>query len=133
MKTLKIIMIDYNDVFRNALKSLLIKEYNFTIIGEASNNEEVKQISSFREADIIFIDLMMPELNGLQFTKDVLFRYPNMKFVAVSMYVEHRYIMSLIEAGFVGCIPKNNLIHEVKSAIGTVMNGDCYFPQVVKI
>ena len=133
MKALKIILIDYNDAFRNALKSLLIREYNITIISEASNCEEVKQITNFREADIIFIDLMMPELNGLQFTKDILFRYPNMKFVAVSMYVEHRYIMSLIDSGFVGCIPKSSLIYEVKPAIATVMNGDCYFPQVVKI
>lgn len=66
MKNLKYIIVDDNEEFRKALRELLEIEFSAEIIAEASNGMEFLNISEYSKADIVIMDIFMPEMNGLQ-------------------------------------------------------------------
>lgn len=133
MKSLKIILVDDNQPFRDALKNILIQKYNSQIIAEASNGKEFKELTNLHHADIILIDVMMPDIDGITLTKKALWENKNLKFIAITMHYDKVYLTSLIEAGFKGCIFKNNIFLELQQAMETVMIGSMYFPNNIAI
>jgi len=132
MKTLKIILVDDNDAFRKALKMLLEKQYHAIVIGEVSNAIEFLKLS-YQNADIIFMDIMMPEINGIKLAKKTIWEHNELKLIAITMHTEKVYLTSLVEAGFRGCIFKNNLFQELPIAIETVLKGKLFFPSKLSI
>jgi DNA-binding NarL/FixJ family response regulator len=130
MERLKYILIDDNESFRGALKTILVSQFNAEIIGEARNAEEAKKLVNLVSADIILMDVMMPGENGIQLTKELLWTVSStLKIIAITMHVDKVYLTTLVEAGFRGCIFKNDLISELEDAIKTVRAGSLYFPQ----
>lgn len=133
METLKIALVDDNEPFRKALKNLLVKEFNADIIGEASSAEEFEKLAGFRNADIILMDVMMPEVDGITLAKKVLWKYPYLKIIAITMHTDKVYLTSLIEAGFKGCIFKTSIFDDLGHAIETVLHGQLYFPKNITL
>jgi len=129
MKSLKVILVDDNKTFREAFKTLLESQYNATIIGEASSASEFLALNVHSKTDIIFMDIMMPDIDGITVTKKALWNNDGLLFIAVTMHNDSVYLRSLIEAGFVGCIFKNNLFAELPLALATILNGKRYFPK----
>lgn len=127
----KIIIVDNNHEYRNTLKSLLINEYDAEIIAEASNSKEFNSINNLHLADIILMDIMMPEIDGIMLTKSILWKYPGLKIIAITMLVDKIYLDTLIGAGFKGYIFKNNLFKELNIALKTVIGGKLYFPKSI--
>jgi two-component system invasion response regulator UvrY len=128
MNILKVILVDDNEIFRRAIKNLLIKEYNVEIIGEASNADEFLALNNYHMASIILMDIMMPGTDGITLAKRVLWERPDLKIIAITMHVDKVYLKALIEAGFKGCIFKTNLYSEIINAIDSVHKGQLYFP-----
>jgi len=131
MKPLKIILVDDNEAFRKALKMLLTYEYNAEIIGEASNADEFWDIKDCYSADIILMDVMMPDVDGITLTKKILWERNNMKVIAITMHYEEVYLTTLLEAGFKGCIFKNNLVNDLGPALESVNLGNIFFPDKI--
>lgn len=128
IKDLKIILVDDNISFRKAIISLLVEQYNAQIIGEAGNADEFWAINNYYKADIILMDVMIPNVNGIELTKKILWQFRQIKIIAITMHVDKVYLISLIEAGFVGCIFKNDLVKSLKETIDYVIQGGRYFP-----
>lgn len=129
MKGLKYILIDDNNAFREALKNLLISQYDAVILAEASNAEETLKITNIHQADLILMDIMMPGINGIELTKELLWNNcSNLKIIAITMHVERVYLTRLLESGFKGCIFKNDITKQLKYAIEKIMNGHLFFP-----
>lgn len=133
MNPLKVILVDDNVCFRRALKKLLVAEFNAEIIGEASNADEFNAIEELLSADIVFMDVMMPGIDGITLAKETLWVHHRLRIVAVTMHVDKVYLDSLIGAGFKGCIFKNNLYGELCSAIDAVMSGKLYFHKEITV
>ncbi|HEY4788902.1 MAG TPA: response regulator transcription factor [Bacteroidales bacterium] len=129
MKTLKVILVDDNESFRNALKNLLTNKFYVQIIGEASSGKEFNNLSNLNSADIILMDVMMPDIDGISLTKKALWANNHLKFIAITMHYDKVYLTSLVEAGFKGCVFKSNIFSEILHAIETVMSGKYYFPE----
>jgi DNA-binding NarL/FixJ family response regulator len=129
MKTLNILLVDDNNNFRRAFKMLLEKQYHASIIGEASNAKDFLTLNLLSNADIIFMDIMMPEVDGISLARQCLSYNNKIKIIAITMYSEMVYQDSLIESGFVGCIFKNELFTELSIALETVLNNNKYFPK----
>lgn len=127
MKPFKVILVDDNQNFRSALKKLLMAEFNAQIIGEASNADEFREINNLPSADIVFMDVMMPVIDGVVLTKETLWKHRQLRIVAITMHVDKVYLDTLIGAGFKGCIYKDNLYTELRDAIDAVMSGRIYF------
>ena len=129
METLKVILVDDNEPFRNALKNLLTTKFHAQIIGEASCGKEFNELSNLHLADIILMDVMMPDIDGISLTKKALWVNNHLKFIAITMHYDKVYLTSLIEAGFKGCVFKSNIFSEIHNAIETVTTGKLYFPE----
>jgi DNA-binding NarL/FixJ family response regulator len=133
MKEFRVILVDDNEPFRKALKNLLVFEFGAKIIGEAANGEEFNKLDNVHEADIIFMDIMMPGINGIELTQKSLWKYPHLKIVAITMHSDKVYIKSLIEAGFKGCILKTDLVSGISKALQNILKGGLYFPSEINL
>lgn len=133
MKNLKFILVDDNNEFRKALGELLEIEFSAKIIAEASNGKEFLELNNSYHADIILMDLFMPEMNGIEATKPYVWKYPHSKIIAITMHAEKAYLQQLVEAGFKGCIFKNNIFNELKNAVEAVLDNKFYFSDKIKL
>jgi DNA-binding NarL/FixJ family response regulator len=129
MEALKVILVDDNEPFLSALKNVLTNKFHAQIIGEASCGAEFNELSNLHFADIILMDVMMPDIDGITLTKKALWANNHLKFIAITMHYDKVYLTTLLEAGFKGCVFKSNIFSEIPNAIKTVMAGKLYFPE----
>ena len=131
MKSISIMLVDDHQLFREGLKLLLGNFEYVEEIMEAANGEKCISILKQQVPDIIFMDVDMPVLNGIDTTYRITESYPNLNVIALSMYGEEEYYSKMIDAGAKGFILKNSGIQEVEDAIKQVMNGKNYFSQEI--
>jgi DNA-binding NarL/FixJ family response regulator len=129
METIRIIIADDHQLFRNGLKILLDAFPDFDVVGEASNGEEFLKIIRNTRADIALMDINMPEMDGVEATRRCVRICPDIKIIALSMYGEEEYYYKMVDAGAKGFLLKDSDISEVKEAILTVTKGGSYFSQ----
>ncbi|WP_462280675.1 response regulator transcription factor [Salinivirga cyanobacteriivorans] len=131
MDNLSIILVDDHKLFREGLKSLM---ENFTYVGhvqEASNGREFLQLLDKSTPDVVFMDIEMPEMDGITATRKAIDAFPDLNVVALSMYGNENYYTQMINAGAKGFILKNSGIQDVENAIQNVMSGNNYFSQEI--
>jgi DNA-binding NarL/FixJ family response regulator len=125
--SVKIAIIDDHTLFREGL-SFLLKRLDFiSKIYEASNGGELLANIKEWNPELILMDIEMPEMNGIETTKILSAKFPNIKVVAISMYADEDYYSSMIESGAKGFILKNSKFQEVETAIKEVLGGHTYF------
>jgi DNA-binding NarL/FixJ family response regulator len=129
MEKIRIIIADDHQLFRNGLKILLNAFPDFEVTGEASNGEEFLKILRNSNAEIALMDINMPEMDGIEATREGLKLNPDIKIIALSMYGEEEYYYKMVDAGAKGFVLKDSDISEVKDAILTVSRGGSYFSQ----
>ncbi len=130
---MKIIVVDDNKVFREALKFYLEEEHSFEIIGEASSGEEFLQLSNIYKADIILMDIIMGSLDGFITCKRILIEFPMLKIIAITMHAEQMFLLKLLQSGFKGFVNKTDIYLNINKAISEVYNGKLFFPEDIKI
>ncbi len=133
MKPMQIIIVDDNAKFRASLRELLTKRFKYEVIGEAESGKEFLTLENNWTPDIILMDLSMPNVNGFEATKKYFWHYPNSKIIAVTASLEIAFLDKLIEAGFKGCVYKDNIFSEIHPAVNAVMSGKLWFKHVDKI
>jgi DNA-binding NarL/FixJ family response regulator len=129
MGKIRIIIADDHQLFRNGLKMLLEAFPEFEIAGEASTGEEFLRILRNCIADVVLMDINMPEMDGIEATKRGIKLCPSIAVIALSMYGEEEYYYKMVDAGAKGFILKDSDISEVREAILTVRKGGSYFSQ----
>lgn len=122
-----IILVDDHLIFRQGLKSLITVENLGKVIGEASDGKEFVQLLSLPAPDLVFMDIDMPHMNGMEATQKALELLPDLKIIVFSMFGDNEYYKKMIELGVKGYILKSTGINEVERAITDVMNGKTYF------
>ncbi len=106
LNKMKVILVDDKLVYRNAIKTLLQKLGDVDIIAEASNGKEFLNLLDTCDPDLVFIDIEMPEMNGIEATKEALKINPSLVIIGLSMYDNKKYVNDLIEAGARGYLLK---------------------------
>ncbi len=127
MKKLKIYLVDDHALFREGLRFLLSNLDIVEEIYEAENGKEFVSGLKEKSVDVALLDIEMPEMNGIEATKEALQIYPDLKIIGLSMYSEESYYSSMIDAGATGFLLKNSNFGEVRKAITDVCNGKNYF------
>lgn len=127
LEKLKILIVDDNKSFREAARLFLENEFSCKVVGEASNGFEFLSMIKNIKADIILMDIQMPELDGFTATKEWCFRDLHCNVIAVTMYSDRTYLPRLIESGFKGCVNKMDFFSDIINAIEKVKNGGFYF------
>lgn len=129
MDKIRIALADDHQLFRNGLKILLNGYNEFEIVAEASNGAELLKILENCPADIVLMDINMPEMNGSEATSHITRLMPSTSVIALSMYGEEEYYYRMVEAGAKGFILKDSDISDVFDAIIAVHKGGNYFSQ----
>lgn len=123
---IKIILADDHSVLRAGLKLLLNNEIDFTVIGEASDGQEVLSLLQTTPADVLIIDLSMPNMGGLECIKEIKSRGYDVKILVLTMYDDEQYIKETMRSGALGYVEKHALDTELFIAVKTVANGQRY-------
>lgn len=103
---LKIILVDDKIVYRNAIKTLIQKLDDVDIIAEATNGLEFLKLLEINSPDLVFMDIEMPEMNGIEATREALKKKPDLVIIGLSMYDNQKYVNDLIDAGARGYLLK---------------------------
>jgi len=127
MEKIKIVLVDDHTLFRNGLKMLLATNPSLDVIGEASDGLQFLSLLDTLTPDIVFIDIEMPVMNGIEATRKALEKKPGLQIISLSMYGEEQYYYKMIESGVKGFILKSSDITEVMRAIDAVRKGGTYF------
>ncbi|MDD4968299.1 MAG: response regulator transcription factor [Paludibacter sp.] len=122
-----IIIVDDHLIFRQGLKAIINFEEVGTVIGEASNGEELMQFLSAMKPDLVLMDIDMPQMDGFEATKKALELFPDLKIIAFTVFSEEAYSYKMIELGAKGFLLKSGGINELENAIELVMQGELYF------
>lgn len=130
---INIIIVDDNIVFRRVMSKFLQNEFDFKIIGEASSSSEFFGFRNITLADVILMDLQMPETDGFTITKKLIIDFRDINVIAITMHSEIAYLQELINIGFKGCVFKTEVFQKIEEAIQCVVNGKYYFPAGMKI
>jgi DNA-binding NarL/FixJ family response regulator len=128
-KEIKIIIADDHQLFRNGLRLLLGAFPEFSVVAEASDGNELLSLLEKCRADMVLMDINMPEMDGITATRQALAKCPSLNVIALSMYGEEDYYYRMVDAGAKGFLLKDSDISEVKDAILTVMRGGSFFSQ----
>lgn len=131
MNDLKILIADDHPFFRDGIHQLLSGQSGIGEIGEAANGKEVLQHLSKKKYDLIIMDIKMPQMSGIEATREVQKKYPGIKVLAISMFDEQPYIVKMLKAGAKGYLLKNSTKDELLKAIAQVMRGETYFSNEV--
>lgn len=129
MEKTRIIIADDHQLFRNGLKILLDAFPEFEVVGEAANGKEFLKLLGDTKAEIALMDINMPEMDGIEATRNAVKIDPGISIIALSMYGEEEYYDKMVDAGAKGFLLKDSDISEVKEAILTIRKGGSYFSQ----
>ncbi len=131
MEKIRLLLADDHPLIRAGFKSLLGKNKNFEIIGEAENGKELIDMTAKLMPDIVLADINMPYITGLEAMAQLIKSYPQIKYIVLTMHEEHEYIMNALKIGVSGFILKNVERSELEKAILTVYRGGRYFSAMV--
>jgi DNA-binding NarL/FixJ family response regulator len=124
---IKIHIVEDYQIFRVGLKAILAEIPYVKVIGESANGREFLALISLELPDIVFMDIKMPEMDGLKATEEALAKYPDLKIIILSSFGEEEYINRLIQLGISGFILKNSDKSIIEKAIQEVSSGNHYF------
>ena len=126
---IRVTIVDDHEIFRSGLKMVINKLGYAKVVAEAADGMELLEILENEETDLILMDIEMPVMNGIEATKRVVEKYPNIKVIALTMYKEDAYIQSMIESGVKGFLIKNIRKDVLDRAIQAVYNGKTYYSE----
>jgi len=129
MKTIDLFLVDDHEIFRKGLR-LLLQEIPFVnIVGEASYGDEFLKNIEKTNPEVVFMDIKMPGINGIETTKKALAINPDIKIIALSMYGDEEHLQAMLDAGAKGFLLKNASKEDLERSILSVMNGKNYFSE----
>lgn len=131
MSIIKIAIADDYKIFRDGLKVGLSADDQLEVVAEADNGEELMKTLETITPDVIIMDLKMPVMDGMEATKAVRKKYPQIKVLVVTMYEDDKFIIHMMENGANGYLLKNADPDEIRKSIYAVHENGYYFNDVV--
>ncbi len=129
----RILLVDDHPLVRRALRDILDKEPDFTVVGEAADGRQAIQMTQEHQPDIVIMDISMPVLNGVEATKQIKVSSPLTSVLILTVHTDLETIFSILQAGASGYLVKSIFGPEVIHTIRAVMDGDMVLsPEVSK-
>lgn len=131
MHPIKILLADDHTIVRKGIRSLLDGEADIEVVDEAENGREVLEKVEKLLPDIVLMDSTMPVLNGLEATRQIAKRFPQVKVLVLTMHTNEEYILQFLQAGAAGYLVKQSAPQELVSAIQAVHRGDIFLSPAI--
>jgi RNA polymerase sigma factor (sigma-70 family) len=128
---IRVLLADDHRFFRDGVRVLLDSVPDFSVVGEASNGEEVVAKAAELEPDVILMDLQMPGLNGVEAARRILSAQPDIGVIVVTMFEDTDSVLAATRAGARGYILKDADEDELMRSIRAVANGEALFGPAV--
>jgi DNA-binding NarL/FixJ family response regulator len=124
---LRILLADDHDLTRAGLRYLLEKQKGWSVCGEATNGRLAVEVAEAERPDIAILDMSMPEMNGLEATRQIMKRCPQTKVLICTMHETERVIVDVLEAGASGIVLKSDAGDNVVAAVESIAKGRRFF------
>jgi len=122
----RILLVDDHDIVRAGLRSILQNEKNVEVVGEAADGRTALQLVAELSPAIVLMDISMPDMNGLDATRQIVAKKDGVKVIALSMHSDRQFVVEILKAGASGYLMKNSVAPELPAAIRAVASGKIY-------
>jgi DNA-binding NarL/FixJ family response regulator len=122
----KILIADDHQIVRQGLRTLLEKEPDLEVVAEADDGRATVRLVRDLAPDVVIMDVAMPDLNGIEATRQIITEFPKIKVIALSMYADRRFVVNMLKAGASGYLLKECAFEELVRAIRLVLNHKTY-------
>jgi DNA-binding NarL/FixJ family response regulator len=131
---MKVLLADDHRIVREGLKSLLAAQPDMQVVAEAADGRQAVQMAKDLAPDVVVMDVAMPQLNGIEATRQIASDEPGMKVVALSMHSDRRFVSEALKAGASGYVLKDGAFDELINAIRAVVSDKVYLsPRVAGV
>ena len=131
METLRVLVAEDHPLFRKGMISLLSSVPEFEVVGEAKTGEEAVVRASDLQPDVVLMDLQMPEVNGIEATRRILQRSPNIRVLMVTLFEDDDSVFMALRAGARGYVLKDADEEEMVLSIRAAGKGEAIFSPAV--
>jgi DNA-binding NarL/FixJ family response regulator len=132
--TIRVLIADDHKIMLAGLRSLLEKQTDIEVVGEADNGRKAVQMAHEKKPDVVVMDVSMPDLNGIEATTQISESLPETRVIALSMHSDKRFVMGMLRAGASGYLLKDCASQELANAILQVATGKKYLsPEITGV
>lgn len=129
-----ILLVDDHQIVRQGLKGLLHQHDDMRVVGEAGDGRTAVKAVRELKPQVVVMDISMPELNGIDATRQLLAESPTTKVLALSAHGERRLVTEALKAGASGYLLKDAAVEELVTAIHGIMAGETYLsPRIANV
>ena len=122
-QTIKVMLVDDHNVVRSGLATFLRAYDDLELVSQAKNGLEAVDLCRIKQPDVILMDLMMPEMDGIAATQAILADYPGIKIIAMTSFEEEELVQGVLAAGAISYLIKNVTSDELAKAIRDAVSG----------
>ncbi len=122
-QTIRVMLVDDHNVVRSGLATFLRAYDDLELVGEAKNGLEAVNLCHEKKPDVILMDLMMPEMDGIAATQAILQEYPEIKIIAMTSFEDEQLVQGVLAAGAISYLIKNVTSDELARAIRDAASG----------
>jgi DNA-binding NarL/FixJ family response regulator len=129
--SIKVLIADDHQIMREGLRTMLEQEHDIQVLGEAEDGRLIHRLARELQPDVIIMDVAMPDLNGIEATRQIIAELPKVKIIALSMHDDRRFVLNMLKAGAVGYMLKDCAFKDLAKAIRVVMSQKIYLSHEV--
>ena len=123
MTRIRVLIVDDHEMVRSGLSAFLLGAPDMDHVGEASNGEEAIRLCEQLKPDVVLMDMMMPGIDGIEATRAIHLRWPQIRVIALTSFTEEDLVKRVLQAGAMSYLLKNVASTELASAIRAAMAG----------
>lgn len=129
----KVLLVDDHMIIREGLRSLIAKQPGMEVVAESDNGRTALKLTRKLKPNVIVMDINMPDMNGIDATRQIVAEFPDVKVIALSMHSDRRFVVEMLKAGVSGYLLKDAAFEELAKAIRIVMDNRNYLcPKIAK-
>jgi two-component system response regulator NreC len=124
--SVRLILADDHTIVRHGLSKLLQQEEDMEVIAQAQDGHSTVELTRELSPDMVIMDIGMPDLNGIEATRQIVRDFPQVKVIGLSMHSGKKFVIEMLKAGASGYLLKDCALEELTTAIRTVVAGKIY-------
>ncbi len=129
--SIRVLLADDHRIVRQGLRALLSAQPDIVVVGETGDGRETVQLAESLQPDVVVMDISMPLLNGIEATRQIVSRTPEVTVVVLSMHGGDEYIFQALQAGALGYVLKQSADTELMMAVRAAQRGESFLSPAI--